>query len=218
MIAYRSVQKRSVVDYSATYRLTVNGQLLNKSSCACLFNRKYNWNYPVVIGNNVISCYEMFWDCDMFNAPVTIPNSVTNMSKMFVGCDVFNYPIQIPDGVVNCAGMFSGTPYRRDIYIPESVMDISAIVEPPLGGIDYNKSIYIKGNVYRNLKTTAMFGSAYGKVHSVRRSVYFNIALNNCFNNANYPTVVGDNVKWTSMTNGFYNSLYNVYCYYNYSG
>ena len=126
-----------------------------------------------------------------FNGTVSIGNKVTNCSHMFYYCTNFNQPITIPSSVTNCSYMF---------YKCTSL----------------SSDINIKGTAYRSLNIYSMLS---GKNNSKRINVRFNSVLNNIFNvsTAGY-TLVSSIINWTTMTNGFYNTVYNVYCYYNYAG
>lgn len=186
MIAYRSTVKNGF-DLSESYRLKVNG-ILTDGYCNGMFSGSETFNEPVIIGNNVVSCYSMFSNCYNFNQSITIPNSVVNCSYMFATCVNLKQPITIPVNVINAFAMCQHT----------GVQDI-----------------YLKGNTFRDISVSSLLRS---KNNQFRTNVFFNSIFNNKFNVSNYFSIVGTLVEWTTMDNGFYNSTLNVYCYNNYSG
>ena len=108
--------------------------------------------------------------------------------------------------------MFESTAMNQNITIPSNVTSI----ERMLFNTPFGRNVYIMGNVYRYIDVSCLFNTS-----TKRKNIWFHSSLNNIFNNA---SIVGydnrDTIKptWTSMTNGFYNTQYNIYCYYNYSG
>lgn len=151
-------------DYSATYTFSING-VKQKGSCARMFANNTSFNSPVIIGNNVNSCYCMFESTAM-NQDITVPINVTELNRM-----LYNTP--------------------------------------------FGKNIYIKGKEFRNFNLGGLFNTS-----TKRKNILFHSSLNSVFNNG---AIVDDGINlivptWTPMTNGFYNTQYNIYCYYNYSG
>lgn len=198
-----------------------------------MFNNCTNYNQPFTIPNNVINCTSLFHDCTNFNQPITIPESVTNCYEMFYNCQSFNLPIAIPNGVTNCSTMFSWcTSFNRPITIPEYAVDCNYMFSHSA----INQSVIIpasvNGGIYMFYNCTSFAGNLYFKgtgqinvrwifrntSNSLRKNVYFHQERNSIFNVTNMESLVGESIKWTDMTNGFYNVKYNVYCYYNYTG
>lgn len=232
MILYRSVNKQNTEDYSATYTASVNGEL-QKTSCAYGLSGNTTFNGNIKIGNNVYNCSRllsgcnnfnhlieipnsvkdcsfMFFGCSNFNQPINISNNVEDCSSMFFGCSNFNQPVNIPNKVTTCYMMFEYSGFNHDINISKSVNNIAYMLYSNY----FNKNIYIQGNEFRNLNIYHMVSEN----SALRKNIYFNQALNNLFNIANSMSVIGRAITWTAMTNGFYNTNYNIYCYYNYSG
>lgn len=105
--------------------------------------------------------------------------------------------------------LFNAANFNRDISIPDSVNDCSIM----LGlATNFSSNIYFSGKVYRNINIADML---YGS--SKTRNVYFNHALNNIFNQTGPNALVG-NITWATADNCFYNTNYNIYCYYNFAG
>lgn len=228
MIAYKSEQKDTAWQYGAT----VNG--VTYGSADSLFAGNTTFNQPVTIGNRITSCAYMFNRCTNFNQPVTIPSSVTNCYDMFSDCTSFNQPITIPSSVTSCGSMFSNcTSFNQPVTIPSSVT--SGLIfykctnfNSPVSfdssfssmNVFYNCSnmgsnIYFRGTTHAN--KYVLFG--YMQANAIRKNIHFNSALNADFNGDSYKnSIVGADITWTAMTNGFYNAAYNIYCYYNYTG
>lgn len=209
MILYRSVQKSNASDYSASYTITVDGTI-QQGSCRYRFANDSSFNGNVIIGNNVWDCSGLFYNCSNFNQPIDIPNSIRNCTSMCMSCKNFNMPVNISQNVEECSMMFWLSSFNQDIVIPKSVNNIAYMLNTP----SYGKNVYIQGNEYRSLNISYMFS----KNNVLRKNIFFNQALNNIFNITNSYSLVGTSITWTSMTNGFYNADYNIYCYYNYSG
>lgn len=66
-------------------------------------------------------------------------------------------------------------------------------------------------NVYLN--TSSMFFNTNNTI----KNVFFRRSMNGYFN-GQYSNLFERAISFTAMTNGYYNTAYNIYCYYNYSG
>lgn len=112
----------------------------------------------------------------------------------------------------SCSYLFKdNSAFNSDIIIGNNVTNLYHMLNNCKG---FGSNIFIKGNTYRNIDTSSMiyFGN-----NDIRKNIFFNSVLNNCFNNSS-SSIVGYTITWSSMVNGFYNSAYNIYCYYNYGG
>ena len=145
-------------------------------------------SYGLYISNNFDTGYYVFNNAS-FNQPVTIGNKITTCASMFAHCTSFNQPIIIPNSVIHCSHMFD--------YCT-----------------NFSNSIYFKTK-NTSLDVTFLLSNCN---NSKRKNIFFNSVLNSKFNNtAAYFSIVGrDSITWTPMTNGFYNTAFNIYCYYNY--
>ena len=76
-------------------------------------------------------------------------------------------------------------------------------------------NVYFKGNTSRTLKAQGILN---GRTSPKRVNVFFHSIFNSVFNHTNSNSIVAETITWTSMTNGYYNTKFNVYCYYNYAG
>lgn len=192
MQLYRSVAKKNDgIDYSSTYTCKV-GNDLEKGTAKVMFNNESRvWEKKIVIGNNVNSCFGMFAGSSItrFAKPFSIPNSVTSCEYMFSNCTQFSNSVTIPESVINCHNMFRAC-------------------------IRFNNNIYFKSNGnFRIINLKNFLGEYTGSVN--RANIFFNNILDNQFRNMTFNKSVP---SWTTMTNGFYNSTYGIYCYNNYEG
>lgn len=183
-------------------------------NCNGMFASCWNFNQPVTIPDGVTDLSGMFAACAIFNQPIVIPNSVTSCVKMFSSCDDFNQPITIPNSVTNCRNMFYGcNNFSQSMTVPDSVTDCYRMF---VDCENFSKNIYFKGNKYREVNVVQCVMRYY---NYYRVNIFFNSVFNNKFNaNRSSNSIAGDDVTWTTMTNGFYNDTYNIYCYYNYAG
>lgn len=126
-----------------------------------------------------------------------------------------NRVITIGNNVTNCVFMFNNTrnvSFSEDIVIPARVNNCGRM----FSNSDFDKNIYVKGTVSRVVNIAGMF---YNANNSKKKNIYFNTVLNSIFNKTTASSsIVGTSITWATTTNGFYNSAYNIYCYYNYEG
>lgn len=189
-----------------------------------------NFNLPLVLGNKMVDISGMLDNCLRFNHDIIIPDSVENCSYLFIGCSyfnsnikmsnnarncyymlastAFNRPFTIPESAEDCEGIFYRSPFNQDIIIPENVTSISVLLAYDT---DFGKNIYVKGLP----SCTGMLG---GKSNSKRVNIFCTDASNFIDKENGVITIwqVDNGVNWTPMTNGYYNSTYNVYIYDNY--
>lgn len=182
------------------------------SNCNCtriLLNTPFNCD--IVLGENCI-LIGMLTNCKEYNRNLQIPDNTRSCSYLFYNCVRFNQNIKIPSNASTCSSMFESTAMNQNIIIPSSVNYIDRL----LFNTPFGRNVYIKGNVYRNIRVSGLFNMS-----TKRKNIWFHSSLNNVFNNADlvaYDNGLAIKPTWTSMSNGFYNTQYNIYCYYNYSG
>lgn len=194
-----------------------------------------NFNSPVVIPNSVTSMINFFRYCYRFDQNVTVPDAVTTMRNCFNGCVRFDKPIAIPNSVTDLKECFSECDHlNQQMIIPNSVtnmfgcfyncktLNAPIIVSNSVSNLrncfysctSFSRYIRIYGE-YRSIAVAGMLNNCN---NSRKKELRFNFALNNQFNRTTASaSVTGTAIKWTDMTNGFYNEAYNIYCYYNYS-
>ena len=163
------------------------------TSCASMFNFAQGFNQPVIIGSSVSNCLAMFWHAIKFNQPVMIPKSVTSCASMFSDIWEYNQSITIPSGVTNCRRMFNNC--------------------KNFGGD--GKAIYI--NVSPSQTTHDFIGLLRAKNNSLRMNIFCS-DLSLLTGTASANSIVNAAISWTATTNGYYNAVYNIYLYNNYSG
>jgi len=105
--------------------------------------------------------------------------------------------------------LYNAENFNRDIIIPESVNDCSGML---CYAYNFSANIYVMGKTYRNINIAYML---YGS--SKIRKVYFNHVLNNIFNQTGPNALIGS-ITWETADNCFFNTDYNIYCYYNFAG
>lgn len=201
--------------------------------CTNMFRNCNNLNQNIKIPNGVLDCAAMFDNCINLRQQIEIPDTVQNCFRMFRNTRVSGN-IKMSENATDCREMFFSSPSYLafvNLFIPRSVTNVAGMLATESGTSGYYKEInvYINGNEYRKLNILSMFGGSTKSTlysnsfyNGNRKNIFFNAALNNVFNNTK-NSIVGYNnntamISWTSMTNGFYNKTYNIYCYYNYSG
>ena len=189
-----------------------NQPIIFPSNCFCayaLFNTPFNCD--IVLGENC-RLVGMLANCKGYNRNLQIPDSTITCEALFRNCQRLNQNIKIPSNASSCSSMFESTAMNQDITIPSNVRIISRM----LFNTPFGRNVYIKGNVYRSILAYGLFDTS-----TKRKNIWFHSSLNNEFNNTGlvgYDNGWSIKPTWTSMTNGFYNTQFNIYCYYNYTG
>lgn len=119
--------------------------------------------------------------------------------------------LTIGNNVERCDSMFFNSKVNCDVVIGNKV----SIMHRMFANTNYGKNVYLKGTSYRFINVNSMFANCN---NSIRKNIFFHSSFNNKFNLTTTDSVVGGSITWATMTNGFYNATYNVYCYNNYSG
>lgn len=166
---HRYVRNRHIYDFDYSKEvLYIYDHTAVKQFCNDLDIPMGDFNYPVVIDNNVKDCSEMFNRCYTFNQPVEIPSDAIDCTSMFEYCNAFNHPLIIPEKVEtcrrmlmfassfnspveirshylqNCRAMFNCCNiFNQDIFLPEGVETCRNM----FAGTNFNKPITIPGTV-----------------------------------------------------------------------
>lgn len=87
----------------------------------------------------------------------------------------------------------------------------------------YNSEIWFKGNTWRNISIRGFLNNKSDSSQAnYVKNIHFHSSLNNVFNRHTGAegTITNAYMTWTDLPsgNGFYNALYNIYCYNNYDG
>lgn len=229
------------IDYS---RMSRSGKV-NKSvqipnsvtNTFSMFNSCTNFNQNIQIPNSVINASTMFGNCTSLNQNIQIPNSVINAQYMFGICNNLNQNIQIPNGVKNVAYMFNGCRYLNyNIQIPNSVTNAAGMFN---GCYNLNQNIQIPSGVTNaafmfslcdNLsgfsiqsgKANNVFMGALRENNSQMLNIYTesttaaNLITTNLVRNGTKIGVANCiRPTWETVSNGYYNALYNIRIYNN---
>lgn len=159
----------------------------------------------------------MFRNCFNLNQMFVRDEYPTNCQMMFANCNNLNKTVGwgMQGGTsFNAWGMLEGcTKFNQDITIPNTCIDIGSLL---WNCKDFAKTVYIKGTTARTLNVSYMLMDCN---NSKRKNIRFHPSLDSLFRQTTASTsIVGKGITWTNLTNGFYNSLYNIYCYNDYSG
>lgn len=179
--------------------------------CRDMFSGLFEFNSPVEFNHGPIYAQSMFNRAISFNQPFNFPEGTTWAQEAFNGCRSLNKPITLANSTLKCDGLLSNcSKFNQRLVIPANVDSCASLLA---NCTNFSNSVYFKGTVSRTLNVYNMFGNI---GDYLRKNIWFNRALNSVFNSGqlNSSTII----SWTSMTNGFYNSARNIYCYYNYDG
>lgn len=248
MIAYRSplvsVKQTNVV--SDTMSLIINGEIVPQPThIYYAFANNPSTRIDFTIGSNVSDCSYMFYNCANLNQNIIIPNTIYRCIGMFSQCKNLNQNIQIPNSVIFGSQMFRGcSKLNQNLVFPESMqvgqyllsectsLASTITFKGPISGsqicafdnVRTSYNVIFKSHDVANFRISCFLELFKGSSTTFRRrNIYFNSILNSVFNapGALFVDFSGDDwiyPTWTPMTNGFYNTKYNIYCYYNYSG
>ena len=188
MILYRSLFKGSG-GHGIDYSSTYTCSVngeLEKGSCAYMFANDNVSWSKNIVIGTNVNSCKGMFMSSNFNKTFNIPNWIEDCSYMFYGCTILDKPITIGTNVTNCYNMFRAC-------------------------IRFNSNIYILSNgQFRRIDMKNFLGEYNGSV--ARANIHFNSILDNQVRGMTHNT----SIAWTIMTNGFYNSAFNIYCYNNY--
>lgn len=188
------------------------------SNCSYMFQNCFLMNQDIKI-SYVGNIRAMFLNCRLYNQAFILPSTTIGtdvcIEALFSDCVIFNKPITISEslGVNSLYQLFLRcSRFNCDVTVPSTVEDIRAMLHTC---DSFGRNVYVKGTTSRPLNT---FGMLTNTNVSKRKNIHFNAALNSAFNSTSTYTIIGSSsISWTRMTNGFYNTQYNIYCYNNYS-
>ena len=121
---------------------------------------------------------------------ITIGKNITNCTYMFSNVLGLNaVPITIHAKVINCSYMFRNLASNANIYIN---------IDPSQTVHNFVNMLYLKNNSYR----TRIFCNNLSYLNKITAAT----------------SIVGKAITWTSIANGYYNTVYNIYLYRNYAG
>lgn len=185
----------------------------NVTSCTQMFDKCVNFNSSVIIndtGGKSAHYDSMFSGCSKFNQSITFPNAYVYFNSIFYNCNNFNKQIIFPYHTTSMVLVFGECKsFNSIVYVPWETSNIYSMLS---GCTNFGNKVYINSTRIKDA-----FGLFRGCNNSKRKEIYFHHSLNNIFNISNSSSIVGKSISWSSMTNGFYNITYNIYCYNNYS-
>lgn len=180
-------------------RTTTQYTWLNDVLSGCI-----NFNSSIIFGSDkVASLNGFFYNCQKYNKPITIPKNAIYLNMTFYNCINFNYPIIIPDDTLFMQYMFDNcTKFNQTIYINKPVNLASTFYNC----IAFHSSVYIK-NTTNLINVTNMFYNC--RTFSIYAPDAEIFKTND---------IIGKGIlTWTEVVNGYYNSMYRIYVYNNYS-
>ena len=179
--------------FSYCSNLNQNIQIPNSvTTMSYTFNSCSNLNQNIQIPNGVTSMAYTFSYCSNLNQNIQIPNGVTNMLNTFSYCSNLNQNIQIPNSVTQAGFVFRNCNNIYDITINDGVANSVFTGMLPTNNT-HSRNIWTGQNSAANLITTNIIHPA----------------------NANVKTAAQIRPTWETITNGYYNALYNIYIYTN---
>ena len=161
----------------------------------------------------MISIAYAFSGCTNFNQNIQIPNSIINMIGTFSGCTNFNQNIQIPNNVNSCVNMFMNcTNFDQNLMLPYNSRSF--------------QNTFINCNKLSNICMHPGFNGFPGWMNNFCRNnatQSLNIWLSTNHTSLGLSAIlngyivqgVKQSLTWDTITNGFYNSQYNIYVYTN---
>jgi len=189
-----------------------NVHMHDNMNCTSMFEECGGINTDLYIADGIYSCTEMFTNCTKLNANIHLPNNCNNFYRFFSNCYNYNCPMILPNnvskGYLYLAAMLYGcNRFNQDVVIPKDafVQSMFGCCTNMSGNIYFN----VAPSNYRNL--TYLIG---GRHNTHEINIFCNDLTN--FLTTNSSSIVGLAVTWTTVENGYYNALYNVYLYNNY--
>ena len=199
----------------------------NVISCNHMFAHCFSFNQPIIIPNNVIHCQNMFQNCRNLQSHIIIGENANDLyymfdncrlanfsvtflgenprdcQRMFMNCTGLNTPITIPKGTYNCWGTFYYCyNYGQEVIIPSTV----------------NHCGYMFYGVTSNNLTVKYCPP---EVVNVENMFYlFNYYNTTIYTNnaSRFLSRIWGQISptWETITNGYYNSTYNIHIYNDY--
>ena len=157
-----------------------------------------------------------FYKCTNFNQPINVPESVTNMSYAFYECTNFNQPINIPENVTNMSFAFTRClGFNQPINIPGNVTNSQYLLTNVFGVKDIKIADGLGNNVFTGLFTVnSLCGTRNIWTGPLTAA---NLLTTNIMQPSNGNARISTQIRptWTSGTNCYYNTYYNIYIYTN---
>lgn len=197
-------------------------------ACDYMLKNCTNFNQPVTFGDNIENVAGCFSGCSNFNSDVNLGSNIKNISYLFDGCTNFNRPIIIGN-VLSAMYAFKNTKFNQPITLNVDGSCMNIFMDSPInspvifgpntnylyasfsGCVNFASDIYVKSRVFNTMNY--MFNNTN---YSLRKNLWINSAISSNVQSARLTG--GGALSWTTMTNGFYNALTNIYVFNNYAG
>lgn len=191
-----------------------------------------NYNHPIEVPANVETVFNAFQGMSNLNKPITFRSEgkLTNMFGFLMGCRNFNQPITIPNGVTNMGSALSGCyNFRQHADIPDSVVDLRNCFgySNNVPTVNIGRGAQNLAQMFERTSNTTDVWLYSNEVTNVQNMfAYHNTATKyvnlHVFAGSNTNTLIYNNgngalagtIRWTTTTNGYYNSTYKINVYY----
>lgn len=200
-------------------------------------------NQNIKIPNSAQNIASMFFGCSDLNFNIQIPNTVRNATFVFSNCTSLNQNIKIPDSITAITGIFDGCyNLNQNIKIPSnfggnlftifrncSNLDQN-ILFPSMKNLQSDNAWFafrgcnnLSNVTLRNGTVNNMFTGAFRFNNAKRLNIWTdlttatNLITTKIIHPNNTNVKIGTQIlpTWTTITNGYYNELYNIYIYTN---
>lgn len=203
----------------------------NVKDMAHAFSNCIKFNQPITIPEGVTTIAGCFNACYNLNQNFVLPQSLINMRNAFAMTKNIRYLPVIPNNVTDMGSSFRGMSNIKpqNITIPDSVLNLKScfVSTNNIDTINIGRGAtdIAEAFMYCNVKNVYIFSENITAINNAFgwRSSYYervnvfikgNTTTNNTFYNGGNVNLVGT-IKWTTITNGYWNGLYNIYVYYN---
>lgn len=177
------------------------------TSMTMTFTGCNNLNANIKISNNCKILNGTFSNCINLNQNIKIPQSVTNMDYTFWRCFNLNQNIQIPNNVTNIRSAFNVCPnLNHNLFIPNSVTDMTMAFQD----CSRLSNLTFAPGIANNVAYNAIRDNATQSLNIwTDPTTAANLMTTALIQRVSSP------LTYETITNGYYNSQYNLYIYTN---
>jgi len=163
MSFYRSYQKANDIMAQYSYTLVYGTQAIPIGTHAIEINNA-SFNYPIIIGNQVVNCENMLANCTSFNQPLYFHNNVHIFNNMLRNCRNFNQDIHFENRPVWLAFMLADCPnFGGNIYADN-------IYAANVHGLFLNKNVAKRVNIFTGYFSSGSLNNIVGGGNNVINS------------------------------------------------
>ena len=185
----------------------------NVVNAANAFAWCYNLRQSAKCGANVVNARNMYYYCNSLIGAAECGKNVQDAYQMYYMCSNLTAGPNVGANVINAAYMY------YQCFNMQGMMSIQTSGKIQNAAYMFYRCSKIQGGEIRLYSScTNVYQMFFGKNNSNRYNVYvvksstLDTALRN---NSIAGRIVGTNLTWTTMTNGYYNSTYGIYVYNN---